>query len=882
MLPLLLLLAAGAPAPDAGQEAAALLGRPITAVRIEAAPEEVARIQRYVELQPGTELRAEDVRHVVELIHATGEYADVQVEARPAAAGVEVVLRPLPAPLMVALRQDGDAVLSARDLRRITRLHNREALWPARLERAAGDLSAALAALGYTEARVSARSQPPTGEAAAVFTVAAGERVRVRRARVTGAPPWLQAALAREARPRPGGPWVRARASEAAEKMRRALVRRGRWGARVAVQETRAADAPEMDLAFAVSTAGLARVEFPGAALPEGLRGAVVKILREGALQADALEEAGERIEEAFQQLGHRQVSVTHAQETRGHEEVVLYTVEPGASAVVGSVRVATEEASGLEGPLTTRAGAPLVERDLEADRRALQRELEARGYAQAQVQVEVPEGAGALAVVFRVREGPRIVIGSVRVDSPVPVPEGSEPQELRLRAGQPYRLADLGRDNATVLTAYRDGGYPQAEVVPEVTLAGDGQQADVVLHVRPGPRIVVDHVVIGGLTRTRESVVLRELLLKEGHPLGLQKVLESQRRLSALGIFERVSISELDPETPGRRSLLVVMEEAPLTTVAYGVGYAERERVRGSVEVSRRNLFGMDRSLSTFARVSFRGSRLLTTFREPYLLGRRQELFLTGFREEEDRESFDFIRWGGILQTARALRPGWNLILRYTFQQTHSFNIVDPDEVGREFTNSTLSGPSASVVMDTRDDPLDPRRGRFVSADLQLSHQWLGGDSFAKGFFQAATYERLTARTVLALSGRLGLARTFGLGDSLLLPRPDRFYAGGDYSLRGFRIDAVNPLGGNALLLGGAELRIDTWRHVSTAVFAEVGNVFPLVSRVDVGNLRYTAGVGLRYRSAFGPLRVDWGFKLDRRPGEGLSRVHLTIGHAF
>jgi outer membrane protein insertion porin family len=561
---------------------------------------------------------------------------------------------------------------------------------------------------------------------------------------------------------------------------------------------------------------------------------------------------------------------------------VVVYTVQPGAAAVVGSVRVASDEVGGLEDLLTTRVGAPLVERTLATDAHALQRELEQRGYAQAKVQVEVPEGAGPLAVVFRVREGPRIVVGSVRIDSPVTLPAGSDPQELRLRVGQPYRLADLGRDNASVLTAYRDGGYPQAEVTPEVTFSEEGSQAQVVLHVAPGPRILVDHVVIGGLTRTREAVVRREMLLKEGEPLGLQKVLESQRRLAALGIFERVSISELDPETPGRRSLLVAAEEAPLTTVAYGAGYAERDRVRGSVEVTRRNLFGMDRSLSTFARVSFRGSRLLTTFREPYLLGRRQELFFTAFREEEDREEFDFTRWGGILQTARALAPGWNLIVRYTFQQTHSFNIVNPDQVDREFTNSTLSGPSTSVVLDTRDDPLDPRRGRFVSADLQLSHQWLGGDSFAKGFLQGATYERLSARTVLALSARLGLARTFGLGESLLLPRPDRFYAGGDYSLRGFRIDAVNPLGGNALLLGGAELRIDTWREFSTAVFAEAGNVFPLVSRVDVRDLRYTAGIGLRYKSAFGPLRVDWGFKLNRRDGESRSRLHVTIGHAF
>jgi outer membrane protein assembly factor BamA len=391
-----------------------------------------------------------------------------------------------------------------------------------------------------------------------------------------------------------------------------------------------------------------------------------------------------------------------------------------------------------------------------------------------------------------------------------------------------------------------------------------------------------VDHIVISGLRRTREEVVRRELLLEEAQPLGLQKILESQRRLSALGVFRRVSITEMDPESEERRSLVVSLDEAPVTTVAYGVGYAERDRLRGSVEVSRRNLFGMDRSLSTFARVSFTGSRLLATYREPYVFGRRQELFVTGFREEEDRPFFDFVRFGGFLQTGVKLSPAWNLVLRYTYQKTDTFNIEDPSQVGREFAASTLSGPSLSVIDDTRDDPLDPHRGHFVSADIVLSHAWLGGNSFAKGFLQTSTYHRLTARNVLALSARLGLARTFGLEEPLFLPRADRFYAGGDYSLRGFSLDAVNPRGGNALLLAGVELRAEAVRSFSGAAFLEAGNVYPLVSDMTLHELRYTAGVGLRYRSAFGPLRLDWGYKLNRRPGESASHLHFTVGHAF
>jgi outer membrane protein insertion porin family len=369
---------------------------------------------------------------------------------------------------------------------------------------------------------------------------------------------------------------------------------------------------------------------------------------------------------------------------------------------------------------------------------------------------------------------------------------------------------------------------------------------------------------------------------VKEGEPLGLERLLESQRRLAALGIFDRVSIAEIDPESPGVRSLRVHVEESPRITVAYGIGSAENDPLRGSVEVTRRNLFGMDRSLSTFARVSFKGSRFLTTYREPFLFGRRQELFVTAFREEEDRPFFDYVRLGGFVQGSRPLSPGWNLIGRYTYQQTDSFNIENPGQVGREFTTSTFSGPTTTAINDTRDDPLDPRRGHFLTADVQLSHRVLGGDTFLKGFAQGAVYRRLDARTVVAVTGRLGLARTFGLEESLFLPRPDRFYAGGDYSLRGFETDAVEPLGGNALVLGGAELRFSLGRSFSPALFADVGNVYRLVSDFDLGDLRYSAGIGLRYRTAFGPIRVDWAFKLNRRGKESSSHVHLTIGHAF
>jgi outer membrane protein assembly factor BamA len=399
---------------------------------------------------------------------------------------------------------------------------------------------------------------------------------------------------------------------------------------------------------------------------------------------------------------------------------------------------------------------------------------------------------------------------------------------------------------------------------------------------IAPGPRTIVDRVVVAGLDRTREQVVRRELAVREGEPLGAEDVLETQRRLAALGLFEAVTVVELPGETPDRRNVVIRVAEGPRTSVAYGLGYGERDLLRGSVEVTRRNLFGMDRRLSGFARMSFRGSRLLASFREPWFLGTRRELFVSAFREEEDREAFDYTRYAVTVQSARALSPRWNLAVRESYEVIRTYNVVEPClTLDRQYCPATLSGPSASLVGDTRDDPLDPRRGHFLLADVQLSLAALGGDALAKGFVHGAAFDVIAPRVVLAVSGRVGVGRTFG-EETLLLPIPERFFAGGDYSLRGFGVDDVREEGGNGLLLGTVEVRVDVRGGFSAAAFTDAGNVYRLASDISLSDMRYTAGFGVRYKSALGPVRADVGFKLDRRPGESASHLHLTIGHAF
>lgn len=893
----LVLLAAGAPPVARG--AAAEDGGPapppelVREIRIETANPEA--LWPFVPFVVGEPLDREAVRRAVELMFATGRFEDVPVELeRDARPGVAVVFRPRPAPLLAAVRVEGPSPLSARAVQRAARLRLGEPLWPARLERAARDVALALVRRGHLEALVEPEARAVDAGADAVFHVHAGPRVVVGQARVEGDAAVRELGLPLLARPRKAEVYRREAADAAREAMRRALLRSSRWKAAVALRETYDPSRGTMDLAFEVKPGPRMVLEARGHALAEERLSPVRALVRDAGATTDVVEAGGERLESGLRAEGYREALVRAVFEPRGAVEALVYEVKPGPKATVGAVELRNAGPALLEG-LRTRAGRPLEDAAVEEDARSLVARLEALGHFEARVEPEVADGGGELPVVFVASPGPRATVARVLLQGPPLPPSGDDhgPEELAVRPGAPYRLADVARSRDTLQNAWRRAGYLDAKIRPEVGFSPARDEATVRFVVEPGDRTVVDELVLSGLGRTRAATVEREMALRRGEPFSFERVLDSQRRLSSLGIFERVTIAELDPLRERRRDVVVTVQEAPRTTVSWGVGYSEQDRLRGSVEVTRRNLAGLGRTASLFARASFRGSRLLANLREPWLFGKKLDSFATGFWEEERRTSFDYSRKGAALQAGRSLDPRTTLILRYLYQDTDVYDVEVPiEELDRQYRTYAVSGPSASIVYDTRDDPLEPKRGLFLGADVQLSLDALGGASYVRSFLQATSVRRLRADVVFVLSGRVGLASTFGDGPRLL-PLPERFFAGGDYGPRGFPIDGVGPqiegadgtlypTGGNALLLGNAELRYNVTRAFQLASFVDLGNVYPEARDIGRSDLRTSAGVGLRYRTPIGPIRLDWGYVLDRREGEPASKFHLTIGHAF
>ena len=494
--------------------------------------------------------------------------------------------------------------------------------------------------------------------------------------------------------------------------------------------------------------------------------------------------------------------------------------------------------------------------------------------------------------------------------------------------------------DRDTIQLAYQDLGYQSASVEATPAFSQNDTHVAVAFVVHEGPRVFVDHVLIVGNVRTSTSTIERELRVKAGDPFSLAAINESQRRLTALGLFRRARITELRHGDETTRDLLVTVEEAPPTTIGYGggfeVGRITVEPTDGGVateqldfapraffEIGRRNVFGKNRSVNFFSSLAYHSEdssipieyRLIGTFREPHVFDTAADAFVNATVEQQRRSSFNFSRRSVSLDIARKITRAVSVTGSYQLQRTSVFDEkLDPQDkplVDKAFPQFRLSSFSSSIIRDTRDDPVDPSTGTYTSASGQIAARAIGSEiGFGKGVFTGQLFHTLphTNRIVFAGNARLGLAAGFPrevqspdgeLSVTLDLPQSERFYAGGDTTNRGFYLDRVGtrhdppqqtdtldkdllPIGGNGLVILNAELRAPVFGGLGVVGFVDSANVFAGASQIDLRELRTSVGSGVRYKSPFGPIRFDLGFKVNRQPGEGLTAWFISFGQAF
>jgi outer membrane protein insertion porin family len=566
------------------------------------------------------------------------------------------------------------------------------------------------------------------------------------------------------------------------------------------------------------------------------------------------------------------------------------------------------------------------------------------------------PEQAVFVRPRIVVHEGPRTVVTAVELVGASEVPEPAVRGAIGMQAGQPFYQPRMTADRQAIAVAYQNRGYRSVRVESDVRFSEDRTSAALIYRIAEGPRSVVDHVIIVGNHRTSAATIEQELQLRPGDPVAADAMAETQRRLAALGLFRRVRLTEVPSPGQEARDIIVTVEEAPPTTIGYGAGL-EGGRIlrqptpnepaveqlelapRGFFEIGRRNLLGKNRSVSLFTRASLRRRdptsetetersgygfneyRVLGVYREPRLFGWSVDAEASAFLEQAIRSSFNFRRNGINGQISRRLPRDLSIVGRYTLGNTDLFDErYAPDEqplIDRLYPQVRLSVVSGASFWDTRNDLFEPTRGGLVGIETDLALRAVGSEvGYVKNLAQGFVYRRVpgTRRTVFAGGARIGLARGFrqeaelpsgspvsnGDGTSVTiedLPASERFYAGGDTTVRGYALDRLGdaavldqngfPTGGDALAIFNAELRFPVWRSLGGVLFVDAGNVFARVSDLDLSRLKTSTGFGIRYRSPVGPIRVDLGVKLQpttfaNGTREPRTALHISLGQAF
>jgi len=927
-----------------------------------------------IETRAGTPLVMTDVRESMAHLFGLGRYQDVQVDASVRADGVVLTYNLIPAFRVRRIVFEGALGIPESELRRIVVERHGASPSLARANQAVATLQTLYRDRGYPRADIAARTEAARdpANAAMVFTIRPGLRARLGAIDVQGSPrvpaPQVLGALSLHAGDEYDGIALDQRLVRYTDDLRA----QGYYEARASQVARYVDNDAAVNLALSIEPGPRVEIIFQGDALGGAERDRLVPIAREHSVDEDLLEDSKFGIERYFRERGY---CIPRADYRRGDASPpeakaepadvlrITFTIARGPQCVVeradiaGNASIPSAELSPL---VLTRSGAPFNESTVGADIARIQSLYRQRGFSAVTVTSQVDRGdaqAGTapVRVQLHVAEGVRSIIRSVSFQGNTAIDTDTLRKAVATVPGQAYFQPQMSADADKLGQLYLNRGYQEIAVRPELKAIGDGSQVDLQFTIHEGPQILIDHVLIVGNDRTQRETIFREVQLKSGQPLSQQQEDETRTNLASLGLFRRVDISYL--QLPGdqlHRDVVITVEEAPVTTIGYGGGLEGGKRLvrssetseaveefqvapRGFFEVSRRNLFGKDRSLNLFTRVSFRPKGVSTspnaanqptegggygfneylarvTYGERRILGTDADATISAGVEQAVRSSFDFNRRGAAATMTRRVSRTLAVSGRYTIDHTRLLNIKSnfaaQPEIDRLFPQVRLSSVSSSLIRDTRTDPIEPNSGSLIGADAELAARRIGSQvGFFKTFLQGFAYRQLPgSRNVVAVLGaRVGLAAGFpriviqeGQAGTIVvddLPASERFYAGGDTTVRGFALDRLGtpdtidpagfPKGGHGLVVLNAELRIPVRGVLGAVAFVDGGNVFRTVDEMDFGQLRAAVGFGLRYRSPVGPIRVDLGIKLARRmlpsgQRERPTALHISLGQAF
>jgi outer membrane protein insertion porin family len=811
-----------------------------------------------------------------------------------------------------------------------------------------------------------------THEMDVLVHITPGPRARVREVQLKNGTAYRDVELLSRMGMKPGHPVTSARIQRGTERIRKFLVKKGRLNARASVRRGEYDPGKNLvSLELEVTEGPLVQVVVTGTKLSSSDLKKLVPVYQEGAVDVDLLEEGKRNIRERLEREGYFDAEVDYATATKditegthkGTEELITYRVERGDRHKLVGIEIRGNRYFNTE-LLRSRlqifrasfaSKGRFSRRLLESDRVSMLNLYLANGFLDATVEAQINDNnegkEGNLLVRFLIQEGKQTRVASLDVEGVHAFKQQELLDVIGSTPGQPYSDFNVSTDRDNILAMYYNEGFPYARFSSsadpvskdgeEESKSNTGQRTDgsavkLIYHIDEGAQTRVRRILTTGYVHTRPGAVWREIRVKADAPLREGDVVESQRRLYNLGVFNRVTIEPQNPAGSDRdKDIVVLVEEAKRYTFAYGGGFEVQRlasttnpagsevqaAIRGILEISKLNLTGRGDSLTLKLRGSTIEDRALLAYSDPNTFANPHLTFqATAYTERtQDINTFSESRYEGSVQMADQLTQRTTLLYRYSFRKVVLSNLnshIAPDEVPLFEQPTLISQFGVTWIRDARDNPADATKGSFNSADFGIADTAIGSSaSFLRFYYQNSTYYPIKRRFSFARSIRVGVLTPYRDTVSLtfpaptteppptVIPLPERFFAGGGTSLRGFALNQAGPrdaatgfpVGGQAMLVLNQEFRFPMHlpyigNALSGALFYDGGNVYSRADRItfrsfsprpifnpanptvcefnctnELNYFAHTVGLGFRYSTPVGPIRIDLGYQLNR-----------------
>ncbi|MEW5733341.1 MAG: outer membrane protein assembly factor BamA [Thermodesulfobacteriota bacterium] len=656
-----------------------------------------------------------------------------------------------------------------------------------------------------------------------------------------------------------------------------------------------------------VTKPAVAKVEITGNhALDQDDIREVMDVSRGSILNLVRLEENIKRIKALYKEKNYYNAEITYKIiPVSDNEADIELVIDEGQKVMVKEIRFEGNRAFSartLRGVMKTKekgifsfitSSGTLDPETLDQDAGRLMAYYHNNGYVRAKVSApEVNTEGRWIYITFKIEEGEKYKVGSVAVGGDLIQPEKELISKVKIGKEKAYNQEVVRADVLVLTDICSDEGYAFADVTPQTEINDETRTVDITYFIEKGILVYFNEIEITGNTKTRDYVIRREFPVYEQGLYNGSGLKRGLRNIARLDYFEDMKVDTVKAGAEDRLNLKVRVEEKSTSMFTFGGGYSSVDNAFFTASVTSRNLFGRGQTLSVRGRIGGSTSLYSISFTEPYLFGTRISFGTDLYNWQRDYDGYTKKSNGGRLRFGYRL---WDYTTLYCSYGLEVADITDIEDwavysIGDLAGKNTQSTVSTTLAYDTRDNLFNPTSGTYDSVTVQYAGGPLGGDiAFTKYTAEAGLYVPLFWDFVGFLHAEGGYVRQNSDG---ILPVYERFYLGGINSLRGYTWEDLSPtdqygfyIGGNKYIQGNIELLYPLIKKAGliTVAFYDTGDVYDNDQDINLGDIKKTWGLGVRWYSPMGPIRLEHGWPID--PPEGVSsggRWEFAMGTAF